>query len=55
MTGYLAIAAIWIFFATLVCVSVHGAKKTRRTQKAIEQARRNIKWPASSSKRAPRT
>jgi hypothetical protein len=46
MTGYLAIAAMWIFFATLVCLFIHGAKKTKRSMKAIDEARRGIKWPA---------
>lgn len=46
MSGYLAIAAIWIFFAVLVCVFIHGAKKAKRSMKAIDEARRSIKWPA---------
>lgn len=47
MSGYLAIAVIWIFFATLVCVFIHGAKKAKRSMKAIDEARRSIKWPAT--------
>jgi hypothetical protein len=46
MTDYLPIIAIWLFVAFLVCLFVHGAKKTRRSEKAIAEARRNIKWPA---------
>lgn len=46
MSDYLPIFVIWIFFALLVCVFVHGAKRAKRSMDAVDEARRSIKWPA---------
>ena len=46
MSAYLPIIFIWLFFAFLVCVFIHGAKKAKRSMDAIDEARRGIKWPA---------
>ncbi|VXB23761.1 conserved hypothetical protein [Burkholderia sp. 8Y] len=45
MSYYLPIILIWVFFATLVCVFIHGAKKAKRSMDAIHEAKRGIQWP----------
>jgi hypothetical protein len=36
------------FAALAACLLVRGADEARRTQEWIEEARRNVKWPAKS-------
>jgi hypothetical protein len=36
------------FAAIAVCLLVRGAADARRHQKWIDEARRNVKWPARS-------
>jgi hypothetical protein len=40
------IALLWAFLCGCVCAFIHGAKKARRKQEWVEEARRNVKWPA---------
>jgi hypothetical protein len=48
MNGTLIVALIWALSCAGVWVFIHGAKKARRTEHWIEEARRNVKWPAKA-------
>ncbi|SAL26204.1 hypothetical protein [Caballeronia telluris] len=42
----LLVALVWALCCAAVCVFIHGAKKARRTRSWVDEARRNVKWPA---------